>query len=478
MSRDRPSFWWLKRLGAAYLVLVITFAIVYWAWTRHSYARLAAIIDQVHARGEPVLPEEFDPPPIADSDDAAIVLREAARLFKPDERWDGQLSSEGRHRYPLPRPTTPADFALVRGVADRHAKALGLIRRATTLPAADWGIRLRTQLISLKLPDLNNQRHLVNFTSALALTRHVDGDDAAALELCHDTLRLGHHVCDNSPFDVCQLAGWGMMGSAYAAIEAIAPEANLQSSGAEQAARTLLAELLDERRLRANWLRSCQAQRAFVRDILISYLEPKAKLALPMHRIDTAREMTARGVVIEAAHCASYADAQPLLLPRQPPWQLAEFRDLSGWRRSFQPVYPPRLYRQTRLITYLYQDPTRSAKAFFGNLANRRAAAALLALRLYQLDHHEQLPTRWEDLVSAYLPNAPADPFAPAGAPMRLLIRDRDFAFYSLGPNGVDDGAAEIDKRGRASLDRVQTIDSVYHFTPSRSTTSAPASAR
>src|SRR5205823_13641584 len=53
----------------------------------------------------------------------------------------------------------------------------------------------------------------------------------------------------------------------------------------------------------------------------------------------------------------------------------------------------------------------RSFATHFRVIANRRAAAILLALRLYALDHDGRLPEALEELVPKYLPQLPADPF-------------------------------------------------------------------
>src|SRR5690606_5095756 len=47
----------------------------------------------------------------------------------------------------------------------------------------------------------------------------------------------------------------------------------------------------------------------------------------------------------------------------------------------------------------------------FRALAERRMAATSLAIRLYQLDH-DRWPAALAQLVPAYLPQVPADPFA------------------------------------------------------------------
>lgn len=67
--------------------------------------------------------------------------------------------------------------------------------------------------------------------------------------------------------------------------------------------------------------------------------------------------------------------------------------------------------------------------------AIRHALRIELALRLYEIDHH-QFPASLNDLVPTYLPSVPSDPFS--NAPMRWHKGKR--TIYSIGTNLADDG--------------------------------------
>jgi hypothetical protein len=61
-------------------------------------------------------------------------------------------------------------------------------------------------------------------------------------------------------------------------------------------------------------------------------------------------------------------------------------------------------------------------------------AAVHLALRLYQLDHGGKNPANLAELVPAYIPALPRDPFNPNGGPLRLSVAPTTQPFiYSLG---------------------------------------------
>jgi len=95
----------------------------------------------------------------------------------------------------------------------------------------------------------------------------------------------------------------------------------------------------------------------------------------------------------------------------------------------------------------------------------RRLAATVLAVRWYACDHGGQLPARLDDLVPAYLPSVPADPFAETNAPIRYLNHPARPAVYSVGENGVDNGGCEPDRKLSWS-ERRKVADDVRYLRP------------
>jgi hypothetical protein len=68
-------------------------------------------------------------------------------------------------------------------------------------------------------------------------------------------------------------------------------------------------------------------------------------------------------------------------------------------------------------------------------------AQVAVAMTRYRLDHGT-LPSHLDDLIPAYLAAVPMDPFD--GHPLRLAIRNGNWIIYSIGPDGIDDGGAEM----------------------------------
>lgn len=87
--------------------------------------------------------------------------------------------------------------------------------------------------------------------------------------------------------------------------------------------------------------------------------------------------------------------------------------------------------------------------AFYSAMNRQAAAARLVALELTaraMFLEGGQWPRTMDDLAAAGMPpDALLDPFSPEGGRLRLLKTDDGVVFYSVGPDGVDDGGAPTD---------------------------------
>ena len=69
-----------------------------------------------------------------------------------------------------------------------------------------------------------------------------------------------------------------------------------------------------------------------------------------------------------------------------------------------------------------------------------RGTQVFLAVCAYRQEHGGQLPKKLEELVPAYLPQLPSDPFAKDSQTFRYRIEKERWLIWSLGPNQKDDG--------------------------------------
>jgi len=75
--------------------------------------------------------------------------------------------------------------------------------------------------------------------------------------------------------------------------------------------------------------------------------------------------------------------------------------------------------------------------------ARHRLANLALAVTAYKLKNNKY-PAKLDDLVPAHISAVPVDPFD--GKPLRMTVADGGPVLYSVGPDGKDDGGAELDK--------------------------------
>ena len=80
----------------------------------------------------------------------------------------------------------------------------------------------------------------------------------------------------------------------------------------------------------------------------------------------------------------------------------------------------------------------REVPSMMGSFAYSGASIAAIAVARYRLDHNQQLPPSLDALVPQYLKAIPIDPFTDA--PIRYVSRPGEYAVYSVGRDGKDDG--------------------------------------
>jgi len=77
--------------------------------------------------------------------------------------------------------------------------------------------------------------------------------------------------------------------------------------------------------------------------------------------------------------------------------------------------------------------------------ANLRVTETALAIERYRRSNSNSLPDSLSQLVPAYLPAVPADPFD--GKPLRFKKRSEGYVVYSVGSDQQDDGGTERDPK-------------------------------
>lgn len=434
-----PRFWWLKRILIAVALLLFALGGLRWGWGNVAEGRTRAIVDAAHAAGEPILPEDFAPATIPDPANAAVTLQHAANAIVTDAnsdwmdtKWNGDLS--------------PATLARIDRIAANNATALQLARHAKSQPRADWGLVVRSPvMLNLPLSHFSPQRELAKLQQWVALRDHAKGNDAEALERVLDLQRQTDAIEEGSLVVlVTDLVADGLQGLTCEAIGRIAPDLKVVDDRAASTAasggatrvqvRAVIAALLDESRPRLAASRAWEGERMVMLDAA-NYVaqgryslpsQPLAWVFKPMFILDGNRLATD---LSQARYAAGLAD-RPAAVAALPQRSNRDASDLG--RIAYL------------LSTTLASPPARLMQARFRNLAERRAAAIELALRLYRVNHGGRWPAALAELVPDYLPAVPADAMAAGGRPFGYHPSSTPPVIYSVGDNGIDDGGTSL----------------------------------
>ena len=328
------------------------------------------------------------------------------------------------------------------------------MRTARTL-RVDWGIPYHRPLFSVILDYVIYQKEVPRFLLAAAGVAAADGDSASAVECLFDSLRLAD--AHWGPLNSCHMIGTWIIQLTADEVQAVLPVLTIRGTdGSPTTSPTdravgrdrlleLIRDLLDEGPQRRGAVRAYQGTHVFNDD----YMQCLAD----------------EGWLLRPAFNAAATD----LLPWDRQLERAAERPTASTVGALQALDVPELgpadfQRMFASGWWLVVHDQRAA-------ADRRLAAVALAARLYQADHAGRLPDALADLVPAYLPAVPADPFRPDAGPLGYaptfavmppaLPNSPRFPpfpsprLYSVGADGLDAGGAgdPTDRWDRTSPD-------------------------
>jgi hypothetical protein len=435
-----PRFRWLKR-GAILLLLTIgSLALLRGWWGHVATERTREMVDAAHARGEPILPEDFNPAPVPDGQNAALTLSLAASSIYRDAQFDsfdnsftGDLLSK-------------ADMSEVGRIVALNQKAFDGCRRARSQHGADWKIQIVHPMLNTLLPNLSPQRQLASMEKYAVLYDHAKHNDRESVERLRDILHQARALDAGPAALVTHLVSGGIDAIATDIIENLTPalqianpkEQKVGDPATPRQIRDLISDLLNEDQYRRAVIHAWQGERMFALDFsqfiadgnTVSWLTiPHGKaiwLIGPAFRLDGLRVTAADSQAACAAALPDWPSAQAHLAANS----RGETSDIENVSRVFSTFFVP--------------AGTRAVQQHFRILVERRAAAIELALHLYRVEHDGKLPPTLQELVPEYLPYVPADPMARADKPMRYLPMASPPVIYSVGENGIDDGGTRL----------------------------------
>ncbi len=474
-----PRYRYLKRLVVAYALFIGVIIATWYAWDLVTRRRFDAEVARLRGLGQMVLADDFNnQPTIPDDENAAVLLKQAMAVtfnaaqddFDNNINWSLKLTDHQR--------------AVLASFSADFAPKLQFARQARQRHRADWKQTYRSPLIGVMLPSLNPSRTLAVLLGYTAIAHHLDGDDAEAIECIRDILHESAMTDADAATLVEHLVAVGINAMACSRLSEIVDEMAIESDrpplrhastrpatrpavpASRAQVKALIAELLDERAAIEGMVQSLHGEQAMVLDT-VDWLtskpggsltaitggagkSPPAQLigaALrPMIRLSAVRMSGRHSIRAENARNSNYP-AMTSNLPN------AE-RDMTTGT----------IVRQsTRLLERILEPSLdRVFVTQARQLAERRAVAIKLALRLYQLDHNGQLPEKLDALVPHYLPAVPSDPFAvgrPMGYVRSMTVEDvQTPAIYSVGEDGTENHASTKPMRTRFGTARGQSV--------------------
>ena len=415
-----PRFAWLRRGAFAFFILVLALGFLRFFWGVEANRRLLLMQSEAsYDRHEPFFPKDFAQSSVPDAQNTAVPIQEAinqtdqmGRSDEPElDQWDSPAPSE-------------SELAAIETFIGKYRSGLKLVHAARDLPKTSWNA---VPSFALNLPPLWANRKLARILILSAKLERARGHDGLALEDVEDELVLTRVADTSYPSVVTHLVTVGMsdLGTHFidtSAMNLVISENPGQDASAGQV-RALIKTLLDEQPLVDGAVRDFQGERAIMIDAfpkLASLMGPAEWLLEPMYKMDGVRMAQMRTAEAEACRQTNWTAARAKFTPERHGIP----SNLDEWAHSLSIATGP-----------MYQV----VQQHFRMLTERRIAAIMLALRLYQVDHQGALPESLSELVPRYLAAVSDDPFDLKGAPIRYLPHRSPPVLYSVGLDGIDD---------------------------------------
>lgn len=392
-------------------------------------SRFEAVLEGYRKAGQPVELEDFKPAPVEPSNNMAAALKEANRLLSLDERQT-HICNNPDPRWVQEQPD------LVRSVLARNAEVLVLVRSTSEMTGVDWDLNLSDPMAmtNTATKPMRVARQLGYFLVTAAYWEALEGNDADSIACIGDILRVSQAVSE-LPTLLGTVASSGEDAKASNAIETALPYWDLKGACVQEQARKLMGRLLDDAGASVLARRAQWGDRALNLAMMEDY-RTESRFTSRMRDADVLR-------IVERYTAEAEAFGQPS-------YPLA-MKQLPGQRSDtiVEKVTLP----MSSMVNSVTSELTGGTgcvglDTHFLRLAMRRMAAVALAAGMFQADHGRPIANLAE-LVPAYLPGIPIDPFSPAGEPLRLA-GDEPARVYSVNVDGIDGGgiAGEGLKKG------------------------------
>jgi hypothetical protein len=449
---------WGRWIGLSLLGLIalLILAHAFWGWWQDK--KLQEEIAALRAKGEPMLAEELVNRPVADEDNAVILLMEAAEsIDESSKAW------EEFDLLMLGLPLTEKEIAIVQKMMEKNKSALEKLRQARGKKGVDWQLDPRRPVLS-ELPEVRGQKPLAHVTEAAMLLAHQQGNDREAVELAGDLLAQSSAVEQMPAGLIPHLVGLGISTMTCDALFEIVADLKVGSGKGEisgEELKKLIRALLDEKSLvegqrlamrveRANQVRGAQSLRSMV-----------AKGDENQQRGASIMEYLGRPLLLKDGR----------LLLKETSETMKDAEESANW-----PVFHEKIRERVQQHMAMRQSVRHMYLAMMGGMLDkpvertyqaqtaRRLAAVALAMRLYASEHDGKLPVKLEELVPRYLPVVPDDLMA-SGKKLGYAADDHRPRIYSVGGNGTDEGGSDAALKKTFGGGRWMQADAIVDLT-------------
>lgn len=470
---------WVVAIVTVLFLPPIALVIWYLVVRSSNASAIRKLEDEARQHGEPLTLAELKAkyPPIPDEENAAAAFLELWQgedpvywlAFENGERplperetetYDPALPYLGSeaHRMPRVSPLNTNSLAAAESYLNAKSAYLDQVRTALRRPRFRFPINFEpgSETLLPHLPMLRAEAQNFHIAALMAAERGNKGDAIANMG---DAAHIGQLLTDE-PILISQLVRVACL--------------SLVLEGAEQllSRQILAAEELEKLRLLIEQLSLPGAARMALvseRPFSLCAFDPEIAARVATNGSFGSEsensEQTARSVRagFRFLHSIGYLERDRYLMletfsqaiplaEKETPESLQKLETLFDEAESKARKFPPKLF-SAMMLPLLKKVPAK----FASFEARRRSALVALAVERFRLEHEGRTPEQPGDLVPAYLPAEPMDPFD--GRALRFRRLERGYVVYSIGGDGEDNGGKEQTGGGAKQTDVTFTVE-------------------
>ncbi len=386
-------------------------------------------------------------PIVAHAQDTNVASAIEQKVDEPDARLELARAAKA-----IVVKSDKKDLEIEREVVASNAEGLQIIRGALELPFRAEPLPETEKLSEQELMKMQHDikpmasyRNMARLLATESRVRAADKNFVGAMQSALDIQRLGRLIQSDEMIGL-MLTGNAIESMARHQLRALLPQLELATL------KITLRELTERQATAPTYAHTLRIDTAwsllFYKSILQGVPQPVAQQMLAewqrLAQAEIAQSQVAYIVSAQQARVDAFSEEYIDDLLEEVPLPDALTAD----------VVPAEVV--TDLVAKQFKPNQTVYRVSRFSYENNRTQNSLLlaefALRAYELEHGKSAQN-WDDLVPAYLPQAPLDPFDYEHS-LRLTTREGKTVPYSIGPDGLDDKGVPIDNGEAAEYGR------------------------